>query len=412
MTGSVLYVVGILGLLALVFVHELGHFVAARAVGMKPTKFYLGFPPAVLRRVHNGIEYGIGAIPLGGYVKIPGMFRPADRDAQRYFGALVGDEPQVAPLVEDIRHALLRSREQELVEALGALERRLATLAPSASTRLAASGIEDLREGASERAYWRQATWKRVVVIAAGPAANLLVAIVLLAAVNMLGVPTAYAQSVDRVDRTSPAARGGIRPGDTVARLGTTPFPSTEQAYAIIQKSKGHGVLVVVERKGQLVTLGTIRPQLVKGVWRIGIRWSVGIAYRKDSVPRAFSHATHDTWRAASQIVTGLPKLIHPAQRKQVSSVVGIVHVSADALRADYRYYLDVVALISISLGILNLLPFLPLDGGHILVALVERLRGRRALRRELVERFSVVGFALVGLMMYIGVTNDVQRYF
>ena len=74
------YLVAILGLLGLVFVHELGHFLAAKSVGARATKFYVGFPPAIWKTTRKGIEYGIGAVPLGGFVKIPGMHRPAPVD--------------------------------------------------------------------------------------------------------------------------------------------------------------------------------------------------------------------------------------------------------------------------------------------------------------------------------------------
>jgi regulator of sigma E protease len=409
MSGGGVYLIGILGLLMLVFIHELGHFVAARAVGMKPSKFYLGFPPAMVRKVRNGIEYGIGVIPLGGYVKIPGMFRPSERDAERSFGPLAADHPELEPFVEDIRTALRRNDERALLDGLDVFERRVAALDATSLTRLAMNGIEELRDGASPHAYWRQATWRRIVAIAAGPAANILTAILVLTAVNVIGVRVSTSLGVDKVLKGSPAQKGGVEAGDTLIQLGNTVVKNTEQAHTIIQNGHGRGVVVVVNRAGQRIVLGTIRPRKTDGAYLIGIEWSA--ATRKDSVPRALARSTAETWNVASQIVTGLPKLIHPQQRKQVSSVVGIVHVSGEALRTDYRDYLAVIALISISLGVLNLLPFLPLDGGHILVALVERAR-RRPLRRELVERFSLVGFAVVGLMMYVGLSNDVHRYF
>jgi regulator of sigma E protease len=408
MTGGV-YLIGIVGLLLLVLVHEAGHFFAARAVGMKPTKFYLGFPPAAIRRRRNGIEYGIGVIPLGGYVKIPGMFRPAERDAQRYFGPLESAHPETAPLLDDIRAALRTLDERALLPGLDALERQLAALPASSVTSLAANGIEELREGTSANAYWRQATWRRIVAIAAGPFANLLAAVVLLTAVNVIGLPVALSMAIAKVQPGSPAAKGGLLQGDVIRQLAGKEVTTAEQAHDIIQASKGRGVAVVVDRRGARIPVGTITPRKEDGEYLLGLQWSV--AYRKDSIPRAAQRATGQSLDVARQIVTGLPRLVHPQERKQVSSVVGIVHQSGEALRAGTRYYLSILALISISLGILNLLPFLPLDGGHIVVALVERVRGR-ALRRELVERFSVIGFALVGLMMYIGVTNDVQRYF
>ena len=87
------FVVAVLGLAALILIHEAGHFFVARAVGMSPRKFYLGFPPALVKRMHNGIEYGIGTIPLGGYVKIPGMHRPAAGDVDDYFGPVLRELP-------------------------------------------------------------------------------------------------------------------------------------------------------------------------------------------------------------------------------------------------------------------------------------------------------------------------------
>src|SRR5947208_11634602 len=97
--------IAILGLAVLVLIHEAGHFCTARAVGMKPRKFYIGFPPALAKVRRNGIEYGIGAIPLGGYVKIPGMHRPAPSDLDAYFGpALFHDTALVGPVERMKRH--------------------------------------------------------------------------------------------------------------------------------------------------------------------------------------------------------------------------------------------------------------------------------------------------------------------
>src|SRR2546430_17143972 len=90
--------IAILGLGFLILIHEAGHFSVARAVGMRPRKFYVGFPPALLKTRRNGIEYGLGSIPLGGYVKIPGMHRPAPSDVDGYFGKAISERPQLFPL--------------------------------------------------------------------------------------------------------------------------------------------------------------------------------------------------------------------------------------------------------------------------------------------------------------------------
>src|SRR6058998_4181797 len=95
--------VAILGLAVLILLHEAGHFFVARAVGMKPRRFYLGFPPALVKVVRNGIEYGIGAIPLGGYVKIPGMHRPAPADVDHHFGPALLQNPTLVGPVERLK---------------------------------------------------------------------------------------------------------------------------------------------------------------------------------------------------------------------------------------------------------------------------------------------------------------------
>src|SRR5215204_517508 len=89
-----------------ILVHEAGHFFAARAVGMKPTKFYLGFPPALVKVVRNGIEYGIGAIPLGGYVRIPGMHRPSPSDVDVHFGPALAEAPPLYAPAERLKRPL------------------------------------------------------------------------------------------------------------------------------------------------------------------------------------------------------------------------------------------------------------------------------------------------------------------
>src|SRR2546423_2696099 len=94
------YLVVIVGLLLLIFLHELGHFVAARAVGMRPRKFYVGFPPALVKVRRNGVEYGIGAIPLGGYVRIPRMHRPAARDFDAWIPPALHEESALTPVLQ------------------------------------------------------------------------------------------------------------------------------------------------------------------------------------------------------------------------------------------------------------------------------------------------------------------------
>ena len=98
--------IAILGLALLILLHEAGHFFVARAVGMRPRRFYIGFPPALVKVVRNGIEYGIGAIPLGGYVKIPGMHRPAASDLDVQLAPALAEDPSLFPKVARVKRAL------------------------------------------------------------------------------------------------------------------------------------------------------------------------------------------------------------------------------------------------------------------------------------------------------------------
>ncbi len=139
------------GLALLVLIHELGHFVVARAVGMRPRKFYVFFPPALVKTVRGGIEYGIGTIPLGGYVKIPGMHRPAAGDVDAQLGRALDESPWIGRHSADVKEALTRedhdAARAALPELAAAVER--ADLS-EAARRSAEKGLTDLDDGALE----------------------------------------------------------------------------------------------------------------------------------------------------------------------------------------------------------------------------------------------------------------------
>ncbi|HEX7581681.1 MAG TPA: site-2 protease family protein, partial [Gaiellaceae bacterium] len=167
------------GLLLLVFLHELGHFSVAMLVGVRPRSFYVGFPPAVFKFQRKGIEYGFGAIPLGGMVRIPGMNRPAGRDVETFMTGAVREDPALLPFVQRVRRALDAEDFADARAVLPELRGEIDRAQLSASARRSANrALRDLDEGTGLDAYWHQATWKRIAIIAAGPAANILVAFV------------------------------------------------------------------------------------------------------------------------------------------------------------------------------------------------------------------------------------------
>src|SRR5262249_54360691 len=146
--GRVSVLIAIIGLASLILVHEAGHFFTALVVGMRPRRFYVGFPPAILKTKRNGIEYGVGAIPLGGYVKIPGMHRPAASDADAYFGRALRERPELAGPLQRLKRALAAEDETAARTALEELKRLAGADPPEGFER----GLQEMEDGLSPQA--------------------------------------------------------------------------------------------------------------------------------------------------------------------------------------------------------------------------------------------------------------------
>jgi regulator of sigma E protease len=400
--------VSILGLAFLILMHEAGHFFVARAVGMKPRRFYLGFPPALVKVMRNGIEYGIGAIPLGGYVKIPGMHRPAASDLDVQLAAALKEEPSLFPKLARIKRRLERGDLDGTRAAVPELDKAVqeANLTPAAG-KAARRAVDELRDGLSPEAYWRQRTWKRVAVIFAGPGVNILLAIGLIAVAYVVGVPGDADRTVKNVKAGTPAATIGLRQGDKIIAVDGHPTPTFNTVSSLIRASKGKPITVTVLRARKSMTLGPARTKRIGNHWAIGFEpgWKE-LSYGPGA---ALRRSLGDTWSATTATLTFLPRLATGSGRKDVSSPVGIVDYSSQAAALTFTLFLQILGLISLSLAILNLLPLLPLDGGHILFSLIEGLRGR-AVGREVYERVSAIGIALFLVLMFIGLSNDIGR--
>jgi regulator of sigma E protease len=399
--------VAILGLALLILIHEMGHFFTARAVGMRPRKFYIGFPPAVLKTTHNGIEYGVGAIPFGGYVKIPGMHRPAASDLDLHFGPALYEEPRLLPEVERVKRLVAQGTFEQARAGLGSLEHAIeeAKLSPKAR-KAAKRGLEELGDALGADAYWRQRTWKRVAAIAAGPATNLVFAIVLLASVYMLGIPSDASRKVQDVVPGSPAAASGLHAGDRIVGINRVPAYDFTDVRDAIRDSNGRPIMISIVRHGLYRELKPVRAKKTDGVYTLGFH-PAAVRYTHYNPAHALALAAGDTWLVTKAMGTWLGHIANGSGRKDVSTPVGIVQQSSKAVKLGYREYLQVLAIISLSLALLNLLPLLPLDGGHMAFSIVEGVRGR-AVGRAVYERVSAVGIALVLLLFFVGLSNDI----
>jgi regulator of sigma E protease len=396
--------VAIVGLGALIFVHELGHFVASMSLGMAPRKFYVGFPPALVKTTRRGVEYGIGAIPLGGFVKIPGMHRPTPGDLDAPFARAREEQPSLSGPVARVRNALAEDDHDEARVALAVLRDVVAVAELSEGARKSAErGLDDIGDALGPDAYWRAATWRRVVAIAAGPGANIVLAIVLFTVLFMTSGGKATT-TVDQVIPKSAAASAGLQAGDRIVSIDGSEVRPVDVSRTI-SSSNGKPLTLVVIREGEHVTVGPVAARKTEGTYRLGfVLRGEGL-----SLPAAVGESFRVTWIVTREIVGSIGRLVTGEGRKDISSPVGIVQGSSDAAEQGADSFIWVLGLISLSIALLNLLPLLPLDGGHIVFAVLEGVRGR-AVGREVYERVSVVGIGLVVLLFFIGLSNDIGR--
>jgi regulator of sigma E protease len=396
--------VAIVGLGILILVHEAGHFFVSLALGMRPRRFYVGFPPPIWKTQRKGIEYGVGAIPLGGFVKIPGMHRPAPADVDTQLGRVIAEAPGLAGPAARLRDALAagdidlaRRRLRSVREEVGRTH-----LSPQGAEN-AEKGITELDDALGPDAYWRAKTWKRIAAIFAGPAANVVLAIVLFTILFMTAGGKATT-TVDQVATDVPAAEAGLQAGDTIVAINGERV-SAGEISTTISSSEGRRLALTVRRDGRLVELRPVSARRTDGTYRLGfILKGEGL-----SLPAAVEEAFRVTGLVTKEIGASLSRLVTGDGREDISSPVGLVQGSSEAAEEGTDSYIWVLALISLSLALLNLLPLLPLDGGHIAFAIVEGVRGR-SVGREVYERVSVVGIAVVLLLFFIGLSNDIGR--
>jgi regulator of sigma E protease len=348
------FVLAFVGFALLVILHELGHFSAAKAVGMRVEKFSLFFPPTLWSKKVGETEYAIGSIPAGGYVKITGM-----------------------------------------------------------------NPDEDLPPEVRDRAYHAQPVWKRIVVIAAGPAVNVVLAFVLLFAFFAFIGPETGSSNVAAVEKGYPAA-GVLKPGDRLVAVDGHRGEPIELAKLIARHkcaeeppTKGckaaKPARVTVARHGTERTF-TITPVYDPAAKRTRLGFSYAPGPREDLSLGEATNLTVDQFWFITKGTAELPaRLINPEQRKEISGVVGSYEVTRQTILSNVADVVGILAIISLSLAIVNLFPFLPLDGGHIFWAIVEKVR-RKPVSLAVMERAGAVGFMLVILIFLIGLSNDIDR--
>jgi regulator of sigma E protease len=266
------------------------------------------------------------------------------------------------------------------------------------------------------RAYYNQPVWKRIVVILAGPAVNLLIAFVIIWALFIGNGESVASKQVALVQANTPA-HTALRAGDQLVSVdgitGSADKLRNQLASHRCAGAQVNGCLaqtparIVVNRAGRQLTF-TLTPRYSSASHRPLVGFEFGDTQQSVGPVRAASLTVSGLWSVTKQTVSVIARIFEPQDRKQLNGVVGGYTVTQESFAHSPTLALQVLALISLSLAIINLFPFLPLDGGHVFWALAEKVRGRR-ISFAVMERAGVVGFVLILLLFVIGLSNDIS---
>jgi len=350
-------------LVIVIFVHELGHFLVGRWCGIKVTTFSIGFGPEILGFTdRQGTRWRLAAIPLGGYVK--------------FFG--------------DSNGASM----------------------PDGET------MDTMSEADKAVSFHHQVVWKRALTVVAGPAANFLLAIVVFAVIGFSFGRQVIVPRVDAVVAGGAAERAGIKAGDVVLSIDGRPIDSFSEMQRIVSTSPGQPLQVIVDRAGREMEVGVI-PELKVistpfGKQRLGM---LGVQGSRDpadmkTLPigpgEAVRYAFNETWFIVERTGAYVGGLFAGTESTdQLSGPIRIAQVSGHVANAGFVALLNLVAILSVSIGLINLVPVPLLDGGHLAFYAVEAVRGKPLSERTQEFGFKI-GLALVIMLMLFTTFNDV----
>ncbi|WP_457560131.1 RIP metalloprotease RseP [Caminibacter sp.] len=333
----------------LIFFHELGHFLMAKLVGVKVEVFSIGFGKKLFCKKIGETNWCISAVPLGGYVQMKG---------------------------QDDSNPTLKSNDPD--------------------------------------SYTAKSPWQRILILLGGPGFNFLLAFIIYLFVAFYGVPK-LAPIVGKTIPNTPAAKV-LKPGDKIIEVNGRKVKTWDDLAKIISHS--NEVKLKIVRQSKIIML-SLKPKIekVKNIFKETItRYIIGIIPEgkiitvKYTFPEAIKWAWDEFIKATTLIVKGIQKLITGAiGLNTLSGPIGIVDVTAKVASAGIVPLLMLTALLSVNLGVLNLLPIPALDGGHIMFNLYEAIF-KREINEEIMYKLTIAGWAILGSLMIIGIYNDLHR--
>ena len=345
------WLVSLLVLSALIFFHELGHYFAARLMGVYVEVFSIGFGKKIASFHKWGTEWKIAIIPLGGYVKMKGQ-----------------DDSDPTNLSTD------------------------------------------------NDSYNVKTPLQRIFILLAGPAANFILAFVLYFGIA-LGGPQILSPVIGKVVENSPAFIAGFETNDTVKSINGVGITTWKEMAQIIEKS--NGTLNFTIQRGGFLEIKTLNPKITETTnmfneviqkKMIGIG-SAGVSHKLElGISDTLLYATEQTIFASTMIFTGVKKLIMgEVPAKELGGVISIVKLTSDATDAGWMSVLFFAALISVNLGVLNLLPIPALDGGHIMFNIYEFFT-KKAPSEAVLIKLTIIGWVMLFSLMGLGLFNDINR--
>lgn len=415
----------------LIFVHELGHFLVARWYGVRVVTFSLGFGPKVLKLTRGGTEYCVSAVPLGGYVKMAGETIQDERTGapDEFLSKSKWVRFQVY-LAGPLMNILLAVAALTVVLAGGADVPKwvssppvVGTIDPQGAAAKAGVVPGDLVVSIDGRAV---KTWDELQM-AVIPKANTPLAVVIERAgapisltltpasetkyeLGTLGIGPIVRPQIGAVRPRMPAERAGLRRGDVLLSVGGKKVASREEVVAAIRAIGAQPVVLGLEREGQPIDV-TVTPEGAAGSSVIGIEISAAEVTRVQlSVPQAFRMSLVQTWdnsRTIGRTLTGLFTRETPV--KQLMGPLAIADLSGSAAQLGWLKLLELMAMISLNLAWLNLMPVPVLDGGQMAILAVEGAV-RRDLSVRVKEGIAMVGMALILMLLVTVMYNDIAR--
>ncbi len=435
----------------LILVHEAGHFVVAKRLGVRVLRFSIGYPPKIFGIRRGETEYAIGATPLGGYVRMLGdevAEEPTPAIIESYLEEVKLDllaaarasgwakkganpEDTITAMAERLGSAgdpptaeqmAILNRELKAEEAFllrevrkyGSAERTIKTLSQTRPSAVV--------EFFKARAFPNQRLAKRITIVLAGPAANLLFAPFLLTIVFMFGVPTLL-PILGKVQQGLPAQAAGLRVGDRILSINGQPLEDWQQLSATVKDSNGASLRIELERheggtlKRIAVVIKPARRQEKTIYGNEAATWVIGVMPRGDQGIHRLGplQATRDgfieTARMTKTLLVGIAKIVEGATpvREALGGPIMIAQMAGHMAHQGLADLALFTVMLSIELGIINLLPVPLLDGGHLLFFVCEAARGKPLKLRHR-EIAMEVGLFLLVILMFFVILNDVSR--